>query len=201
MHYICKKSTEHLDPEHPIPDDALKKEWELIKASHKEPRYFESLYHKHYNQIFRFVYSRTRIKELAADITADVFLKALTNLKNYSFQGTPFIAWLIRIALNEVAQYYRKTSKARVVAVDDMHLGFFLKEMDTQPQQENVEIVSKLLEHLEMDEVGLIELRIFESRPFKEIGEILGITENNAKVRFYRIIDKLKKIYQENYNG
>jgi len=47
----------------------------------------------------------------------------------------------------------------------------------------------------------MIELRIFESRPFKEIGEILSITENNAKVRFYRIIDKLKKIYQENYNG
>jgi len=190
-----------LDPEHPIPDDALKKEWELIKASHKEPRFFESLYHKHYNQIFRFVYSRTRVKELAADITADVFLKALLNLKNYNFQGTPFIAWLIRIALNEVAQYYRKSSKSRVIAVDDQHLGFFLKEIDTQPQQENVELVAKLMEHLDMDEVGMIELRIFEARPFKEIGDILGITENNAKVRFYRIIDKLKKVYLDNYNG
>ena len=52
-----------------------------------------------------------------------------------------------------------------------------------------------------MDEVGMIELRIFEARPFKEIGDILGITENNAKVRFYRIIDKLKKVYLDNYNG
>jgi RNA polymerase sigma-70 factor (ECF subfamily) len=190
-----------LDPEQPVPDDALKKEWELIKASHTEPRFFESLYHKHYNQVFRFVYLRTRIKELSADITADVFLKAMVNLKNYTFQGTPFIAWLIRIALNEVGQHYRKTSKARVVALDDSGIGFFLKEMDAQPQQENTEIVSKLLEHLDMDEVGMIELRIFESRHFKEIGDILGITENNAKVRFYRIIDKLKKVYQENYNG
>ncbi len=190
-----------MDPEQPIPDDALKKEWELIKASYAEPRFFESLYHKHYNQVFRFVYSRTRIKELAADITADVFLKALVNIKSYTFQGTPFIAWLIRIALNEVAQFYRKSSKARVVAIDNQNLAFFLKEIDTQPQNENLELVAKLMEHLEMEEVNLIELRIFETRAFKEIGDILGITENNAKVRFYRIIDKLKKIYQENYNG
>ncbi len=189
-----------MEPEH-IPDDALKKEWELIKASHTEPRFFESLYHKHYNQVFRFVYSRTRIKELAADITADVFLKALVNLKKYNFQGTPFIAWLIRIALNEVAQYYRKSAKARVVAIDNTNMTFFLKEIDSQPQAENLELVAKLMEHLDMEEVGLLELRIFEARPFKEIGDILGITENNAKVKFYRIIDKLKKIYQDNYHG
>jgi RNA polymerase sigma-70 factor (ECF subfamily) len=147
------------------------------------------------------VYSRTRNKELTADITADVFLKAMLNIKNYSFQGSPFIAWLIRIALNEIAQFYRKSSKARVVAMDGEKIVFFLKELDSQPQQENMELVGKLLQHLEMEEVGLLELRIFEARPFKEIGDILGITENNAKVKFYRIIDKLKKIYQENYNG
>lgn len=189
-----------MEPEQSIPDDALKKEWELIKASYAEPRFFEALYHKHYNHVFRFIYARTRDKELTADISADVFLKALLNIKSYKFQGTPFIAWLIRIALNEVAQYYRKSSKARVVAVDDQHLVFFLKEIDSHPQQENVELVSKLLQHLDTEEVGLIELRIFETRPFKEIGDILGITENNAKVKFYRIIDKLKKIYQENYH-
>ncbi len=190
-----------MDPEHLIPDDALKREWELIRASMKEPKYFEPLYHKHYNQLFRFIYSRTRDKELSADICADVFLKALQNLKNYKFQGTPFVAWLIRIALNEIAQHFRKASKARVISADDNQLVFFLKEIDTHPHNEIVELVSKLLNHLDTEEVGLIELRIFETRPFKEIGDILGITENNAKVKFYRIIDKLKKIYQENYHG
>jgi len=190
-----------LDPDQPVPDDALRKEWELIKASNTEPKFFEALYHKHYNQVFRFVYARTRDKELAADVCADVFLKALLNLKNYKFQGTPFIAWLIRIALNEVAQYYRKNTKARVISADDGKLVFFLKEIDSQPHAENTELVGKLLQHLDTEEVGLIELRIFETRPFKEIGDILGITENNAKVKFYRIIDKLKKIYQENYHG
>jgi len=36
-------------------------------------------------------------------------------------------------------------------------------------------------------------MRFFEKRSFKEIGEIMGITENNAKVKIYRTLDKLKK--------
>lgn len=184
-----------------IPDDSLRKEWELIKASHKDPKFFEALYHKYYHQVFRFVFNRTRDKELTADITADVFLKAMMGLKSYTFKGTPFVAWLIRIALNEVAQHFRKSSKARVITVDDQKIGFLFKEIDTPPLDDYIELVGKLMGHLETEEVGLIELRIFESRPFKEIGEILGITENNAKVRFYRIIDKLKKVYGEEYHG
>ena len=36
-------------------------------------------------------------------------------------------------------------------------------------------------------------MRFFEKRAFKEIGEILNITENNAKVRTYRVLDEMKK--------
>ena len=39
----------------------------------------------------------------------------------------------------------------------------------------------------------LIEMRFFEQRPFKEVAEILGITENNAKVKSYRILQRMKK--------
>ncbi|MEO1099557.1 MAG: sigma factor-like helix-turn-helix DNA-binding protein [Bacteroidota bacterium] len=43
----------------------------------------------------------------------------------------------------------------------------------------------------------LIELRFFEELSFKEIGYLLGLTEVNAKVKTYRVIDKLKKISKE----
>ena len=49
-------------------------------------------------------------------------------------------------------------------------------------------------QELPEDELQLIEMRFFEKRSFKEIGEILEITENNAKVKTYRILEKLKKI-------
>ena len=49
---------------------------------------------------------------------------------------------------------------------------------------------------LKPDELTLIELRFFEQRPFKEIAEILDITESNAKVKTYRILERLRKWMQ-----
>ena len=40
----------------------------------------------------------------------------------------------------------------------------------------------------------LIDLRFFEKQSFREIGEIFGITEDNAKVKLYRVLRKMKKM-------
>ena len=64
-----------------------------------------------------------------------------------------------------------------------VHLSMFLKKM------------VKERAYLSEDEFLLIELRFFEERPFVEVGELLGITENNAKVKTYRVLDKLRGVY------
>ena len=51
-----------------------------------------------------------------------------------------------------------------------------------------------LLSHLDAGSMQMIEMRFFEKRPFAEIGQILGITENHAKVKTYRLLDKLKAL-------
>ena len=45
-------------------------------------------------------------------------------------------------------------------------------------------------------------MRYFEKRSYREIGDILGMTENNAKVKAYRIVEKLKKRFsmRKSYN-
>ena len=43
------------------------------------------------------------------------------------------------------------------------------------------------------ERLSIIEMRFFEKLSFKEISEVMGITENNAKVKLYRTLDKLKK--------
>jgi RNA polymerase sigma-70 factor (ECF subfamily) len=46
-------------------------------------------------------------------------------------------------------------------------------------------------------DLQLIELRYFEKRSYREIGQIIGLTENNAKVRAYRVLRKLQKRFQK----
>ena len=52
----------------------------------------------------------------------------------------------------------------------------------------------KVLHDLPEDDLQLVEMRYFEKRAFKEIAEILEITENNAKVKVYRVLERLKKM-------
>ena len=83
----------------------VKSERELINLAKKNSKYFEPIYKKYHEQIFRFVYQRLNNEDDAADITSQVFLKALLNLEKYEFRGFPFSSWLYRIALNEVNQH------------------------------------------------------------------------------------------------
>ena len=54
-------------------------------------------------------------------------------------------------------------------------------------------VIKKLIKELPEDDLQLVELRFFEKRHFKEIAEILEISEVNAKVRMYRLVERLKK--------
>lgn len=170
-------------------------ESQIIDEARKDPGRFGILYEKYYRQIFVFVFRRTGDEDLAGDIVSDTFLKALVALPKYEAKGLPFSAWLFRIALNEVNMFYRKSSRERVISMDQTNIKDMIAEAGGEKEsEENRQLVMKLLGTLAPEDMHFMELRFFEKRAFAEIGEILGITENNAKVRTYRIIDKLKKV-------
>ena len=176
-----------------VSEEAMQAEWLEIQAAQQNPALFRPLYQRYYEPIFRFIFRRTSDESLAADLCSQTFLKAMQRLDRYSFQGVPFSAWLFRIASNEVAQHYRQSQKRRVVSAEDATLADIIDEMNEPDQAHLQDALVKALDTLKDTELELIELRFFEQRPFKEIAAILNITESNAKVRTYRILERLKK--------
>lgn len=174
-------------------DQQLKEELMIIEAAKLDPEQFGPLYEKYYKQIFNYVYQRMDSKDSAFDITGQVFLKALTNLQKYEFKGVPFASWLYRIAHNEVMQLFRTQKNKRAINCDIGDLRFICEEQETPFFEEYIPVIKKLIQELNHDDLHMVEMRFFEKRPFKEIADILDITEVNAKVRMYRIIEKLKK--------
>ena len=167
-------------------------EKDLIDKAKLNPRYFEELYNVHFPLIFRFIIRRVNDNEVAADITSQVFLNALKHLKRYQHLGAPFSSWLYKIAHNEVKQYYRRTAQQRQVVLTDN----IIEQMKVETGIQMEDMFNRLAEGLQTlrnEALQLIEMRFFENRSFKEIASILEITENNAKVRTYRVLDKLKK--------
>jgi RNA polymerase sigma-70 factor, ECF subfamily len=171
----------------------LSEELVIIEAAKRDPEHFGPLYDKYYKQIFNYVHQRLDSKDAAFDVTGQVFLKALTNLQKYQFKGVPFASWLYRIAHNEVMQLFRTQKDKRAINADIGDLRFICEENDAPFFEEYIPAIKKLIQELSHDDLQMVEMRFFEKRPFKEIAEILEITEVNAKVRMYRIIEKLKK--------
>jgi len=173
--------------------DQLNQELEQVESAKKDHQFFAPIYNKYYKQIFAYVYQRMDDKETAFDITSQVFLKALTNLHKYEFRGVPFSSWLYRIAQSEVYQSFRDKKAKRTVNADISDLKFLFEEIEENYYEDYTPRVLKLIKLLPEVDMQLIELRFFEKRPFKEVAEILNITENNAKVKLYRILEKIKK--------
>lgn len=179
-----------------VTDDQLLLEEEVIRKAQADPAAFRSLYEKYFKRIFLFVLHRVGEKELSADITSQVFLKALQKLPQYQFKGVPFSSWLFRIAVNECNDFFRKNKRQRMVVLEDEHAELMYEEMFGEEVLAELKVkLPLILEKLSEEELQFIELRFMEARPFKEMADILGISENYAKVKTYRVLEKMKKLF------
>jgi RNA polymerase sigma-70 factor (ECF subfamily) len=178
--------------------DMLQTEQHLIEAAKQNPEHFGPLYDKYYKQIFGYVYQRMDCKDSAFDLTSQVFLKALMNIEKYEYKGVPFASWLYRIAHSEVMQSFRTKKNLRTINADISDLRNICEEVEQEYMEEYKSILMTVIKNLPEDDVQLIELRFFEKRAFKEIAEILSLTETNAKVKLYRILEKVKKTLTKN---
>lgn len=178
-------------------NDRLQEELVIITEAKKNPERFGPLYTKYHEQIFRYIYQRMDDEDLAFDVTSQVFVKALKNLHKYEYRGVPFSSWLYRIAKSELYQAFRDKKARRTVNVESMHIFEMIEEFEEDDSTTSKKKLLQCLSLLKDEDLQLIELRYFEKRSYREIGDILEITENNAKVRTFRALERLKKLFMK----
>ncbi|MEM8938817.1 MAG: sigma-70 family RNA polymerase sigma factor [Bacteroidota bacterium] len=171
-------------------------ETEILKECKKDPEAFEAVYNYYFDTIFLFIKKRINDKETAFDITQQVFFNALTNLKNYQQKGLPFSSYLFKIAINECNQHFRNKNKIRYVSINEQSINLLSEDILWIDNREKIAQLERAIQHLKHKELFLIELRYFEQESFKKISQLLGISENNCKVKVHRIIKKLKKHFK-----
>jgi len=176
--------------------EQINSEQSQILTAQKDIRKFTPIYEKYYEPIFLFINKRVLDEELTGELTSRVFYRCIKSLYKYEFNELPFSSWLYKIAHNEVLYYFRtKKNDYRYVSLNDSHIDLLSEEISIlKNSEEKGRLVSYLLEQLSEEEVQFLELRFFEERSFAEIGFMLSITANNAKIKTYRVIGKLKNI-------
>ena len=174
----------------------IERELSQIRKAQDNPQEFAPIYNRYYNEIFVYISKRIEDLDIVADVTSRTFANCLTNLHKYKFMGVPFSAWLYKIAINEVRLFFRaRKNYPRSISISESEFRELQEETIEESKYEDAHrILPELLGHLSEAELQMIELRFFEKKSFKDIGFVMGLTEVNAKVKTYRILNKLKSI-------
>lgn len=165
-----------------------------IEMAKQDHQHFGPLYELYFEQLFRFVFKRLGgNEEVAGDLVQHTFIKAMLHIQKYEDRGLPFSSWLYRIAQNEVNMYFRTQKKQYTVEITDRQLSHILEEAgETRITQENLDQLIEIINNLDGTQTDLLELRFFQQLSFKEIADIYQTSEANAKMRIYRLLDKIK---------
>ena len=162
-----------------------------IREAQADPERFAILYERHFNEVFRFIFRRAGHKEITADLTQQTFLKAMLGLPRYEPRGLPFRAWLFRIALNEVRMHWRKRKEV-VMGLSIAEVRGMWEEMGFLEDDGRQQHLARALGRLSEDKARLIELRFMDGLSFAEIGQVIGIGEDAAKMRTHRVLAVLR---------
>lgn len=180
--------------------ELLQEEQVWVMQAKADPARFEPLYRKYYDAILRYLKQRMEDPEQAHDVASQVFIKAIKNLSKYEDRGVPFGSWLYRIAKSELYQSYREMQSNRTVSMENVQIPTFdTLFFDNQEFEHNQSLLLAAMQKLKEEQLKLIEMRFFEQLSFKEIGESIGITENNAKVKTFRALEKLREYFLGRY--
>jgi RNA polymerase sigma-70 factor, ECF subfamily len=160
----------------------------LVEAAKKDPSRFAELYELNFARVYAYIARRVGDRDVAQDLTSDVFHKALASIQNFEWRGVPFAGWLLRIAANMIVDRSKRSGR-EVSGGDD------LPEPSTQPNLEEIDRqgrLFRLVEQLPPDQRRVIGMRFAEEKSICEIATELGRSEGAVKQLQFRALQNLR---------
>lgn len=199
----------------PAPTGPQADMWSLVVAAQAGDREaFAGLYARYMDTVFRFVYFRVGNRQLAEDLTADTFERALKRIGSFTWQGRDIAAWLVTIARNLVADYF-KGGRYRLEVLGGSVSGMagdpLLQvereagpELPMEPEDAVVAhleamMVGRALQELNEEQHEVLVLRFYRGLPVAEVGRIMGKNEGAIKALQYRAVRALARALPEGW--
>ena len=159
---------------------------------------FRKIYNETMQLLFRISYKIVNDEEAAEDLAHDSLIKA--NEKSIEFPSINDAKyWLIRVVKNASLNYVKRKGREK-----NAYQKILYEEKKVIPSGESdllkAETAKKAkaaLMQLPPKLREVLELREYEDLNYKEIGNVLGITEGNVKVRVFRAREQLSKMLGE----
>lgn len=163
----------------------------LVEAAQADPAAFLDLYDRHFHRVWAFVVRRAPSRAEAEDVTSEVFRKAFEHLPTYEWRGTPFIAWLLRIAANTLATRWQALNR---------------QASDPPPEAAGLDsdlerrtMLFELVDRLPDLQRRVVELRFVEQRSLEDVARQLGKTIGAVKQLQRRAVATLRDQWEDGH--
>lgn len=153
----------------------------------------DSVYREYADLIYRFLYSYTHDADWSQELMQETFLRAVGSVSRYD-GSCKLSVWLCQIAKHVLYQELRKKKRIATVELTDYLPDNAAPDGEASVlRQENKIELYQAVHHLPELEREVVLYRISGELSFREIGTILGKSENWSRTVFYRAKQKIKK--------
>ena len=158
--------------------------------------YFEELYDRYVDKVYRKCLSFVKNEAQAEDFTHDIFLRLVLKIGTFK-EHAKFSTWLYSITYNYCMDQIKIIKKQAETTLEE--------NFDLEQEYDNAELVEiqgqdlkKALQKIDPNERAMLLMKYQDDFSIKEIADTLNITESAVKMRLMRTKEKLRKIYTEN---
>ena len=163
-------------------------------------REFSEFYREHLRDVYNYTYYRTGNHHDAEDLTTQTFIQAYRHFERAQREsnGRPLRPWLIRIAHNLAANYYRDRTRKPTSTLEDVERRSASR---TTPRSWSSGVkkplrCSRACSSLPDDRREALIMRFALGMDNREIARALGRTEGATKVLIHRAIKQLEQDLQ-----
>ncbi|MCD4761001.1 RNA polymerase sigma factor [bacterium] len=165
----------------------------FLKLKSGDSDAFAFFYDKYVSRIYRFVLIKVSNKQVAEDLTQDIFLKVWQYLVDKKHVKS-FQAFVFRIARNTVIDYYRQSDR------QELPLEYLTESIDMSDDlaaalDQSFDSAAMLIEikKLKIEYQEILLLRYMEDLSIDDIAQVIQKDKNNVRVTLHRAMDRLKK--------
>lgn len=165
------------------------------------------LIERHSRRVRDYIRMMVKDADLAEDIFQETFIKAVRVIdeRRYTDNGR-FLSWVLRIAHNQVIDYFRAQKQNRQVSESNAGynilgtLRFAENSIEDRMVSSQIEAdIRALVELLPQEQRDVVRMRYYDGLSFKEIAEQTGVSINTALGRMrYALINMRKMISEKN---
>lgn len=170
-----------------------------VNVANGELEEFDEVFMRHRAQIFRFLLSLLRDRDVAETMTQECFLRAYRAWPSFR-QESNALTWLMRIAVNLTRDYWRNRKLQfwkRAAAVDVHEVSDWLPSPGADPERraamrQQIEEVWRIVDELSPRQRTVFLLRFVEEMELSEIAEATGLNLGTVKSHLSRGLEAIR---------